>query len=111
MTECNGCGSCCDPVFLTHAMAVKRETLLTPQGDQLREMLTPLGPSKSGEGIVFECMHFDKHERRCTNYEGRPEMCSGYPWYGGAPKEGVLGLTCSFQADLGRTVLPIVEVR
>lgn len=109
MTECNGCGSCCDPVSLSPAMVHRRDSSFGQQADQLREMLIPVGPARGG-GANYECIHFDKRERRCTNYEGRPEMCRGYPWYGKAPVEDIIGLTCSFQADLGRTVLPIVAV-
>lgn len=28
----------------------------------------------------YTCKHFDDAESRCTNYEGRPQMCRAYPY-------------------------------
>lgn len=67
--------------------------------------------------ITFTCDAFDPVERRCTAYEQRPLMCENYPFYGRNPldrtdgREPINDLVCAFQADAGRKVLPIVEIR
>lgn len=30
----------------------------------------------------FYCAHYDEETATCTDYDNRPDMCAGYPWYG-----------------------------
>lgn len=61
----------------------------------------------------IRCDQWNPHTRLCEAGEGRPPICSGYPWYGREPyaeASGMLDRTCVFHADLGRTVLPLIAV-
>lgn len=71
-----------------------------------------IGPD--GEVITFyySCKWYDDVERRCTNYENRPTVCSEYPW-GASDRRSIMAQqvllppSCSFNADVGREVVPI----
>jgi Fe-S-cluster containining protein len=62
------------------------------------------------EVVFYRCPHLDDDPesptyRYCLNYENRPPLCKGYPWYqDGPPKPGqnrpALPLDCSFRVDL-----------
>lgn len=51
----------------------------------------------------FGCPHYDQDIRRCTDWENRPEVCSGYPRYGRdrVPSNGLLAPGCEFRRDQG----------
>lgn len=137
MTDCNGCGSCCDPVTLPWT---QRQVQMTLPGSIMDaetrrwvlEDLTPISrreglrrtPWLQREGAVviafmgdevivdahsyYDCKHFDRETRRCTNYENRPQPCRDYPWYDGTPTPAAaLPGWCSFNADVGREVTPV----
>ena len=134
MTTCNGCGCCCDPVVMpfTQAEAV-RMPLSELDPVHRRWILNDLTPMPYREGIAkapwlrgqlmatadgtgvtpffFRCRWFDQDSRSCTNYENRPEVCSGYPWSGEPPRpDAALPPACSFNADVGRAVEPMPVV-
>lgn len=133
MTECNGCGGCCDPVVLSYTQEQARRTLPFEWGDPrtrqwVIEDLTPItraeglrrAPylSAGGKTLVdengepsilwshfYECRWFDREARRCTNYEARPIVCREYPWLTGVPDPAAaLPSECSFRADIGQPV-------
>lgn len=129
MTECNGCGGCCDPVVLPFTQQqVKFASKFDIDDEDRRfvlEDLTPMRPKLAlekrpemrGRPLVdaagdlmllphfYTCKHFDEETRACTNYEGRPPVCRGYPWYDSGPKHGAaLPPACSFNADIGQPV-------
>lgn len=134
MTQCNGCGGCCDPValplspleisqltedecdspltyrWLTQDLTVikRREGLqranYMSQGG--KSMRVTKGIGKTETEIVYtmfyECRHYDAENRECTNYENRPPMCSGYPWYDQpVDKNKALPDECEFRLDQG----------
>lgn len=123
MTACRpDCGQCCDPVMLPYsrmeaifdpsipleerqwadrcltAMPVKEAHLKAPWliGRLLADRFgNPSSP------FFFRCSNFDPATRQCTDYDNRPGMCRGYPWYGGQPRtDAALPPDCSYQADL-----------
>lgn len=56
--------------------------------------------------VFYRCPHFEDDPESaeyglCRNYDDRPPMCSGFPWYGRGPdpRKG-LPLDCSFRIDL-----------
>lgn len=133
MTECNGCGCCCDPVVLSASQrdyagqfpglpggperANRDWVLLTPiptrdgmrRARYLDSAIQPLGNAQ----IVlffFECRHFDTENRVCTNYENRPPVCRGFPWFDTAPNpvQG-LPLECEFRRDIGEVPIAFVN--
>lgn len=127
MTECNGCGGCCDPVMmpytqefaLRHADEFPTENLrwiledLTPMTDHIAEekepefvrRVTNMARKKNQQRHFFSCINFDRHTRTCRIYEDRPPVCHGYPWLTGQPKHGtILPPACSYNADIGQPV-------
>lgn len=128
MTECNGCGVCCDPVVLP---ITQIEALTAPLDPEVRrwvlEDLIPMSrrEAKAKFPLVFErpvhqvlngvatmlqplfyrCRNYDPETGRCAIYETRPETCRDFPWAGGRPNPGIaLPAPCSFNADVGRPV-------
>lgn len=103
---------CCDPVK-TH---LPPQAMTGPSGPFAREHWTVIEVIEDqGHWPIYHlrCDRFDSHARRCTAYADRPPICSGYPWYGREPsieRAEVLDLMCAFQADVGRTALPIVRI-
>lgn len=106
------CGFCCDPVFLDAEMVTKvyDPARTGPQGQWLTDNWEPIGPANS-DGVLFRCASYDVEHRTCLTWETRPEVCRGFPFYGRPPEEAAVSKICGYQADLGRTVLTIVEVR
>lgn len=125
MTECSMCGDCCENIALNkdlglmtaqiafgkvagkyHKDAVFIQNNMRPTGKVVRH----------GKVVkqVLECAKFDKETRKCTAHDERPEMCRQYPFYGRDPLESrgdtTMGGRCSFLADAGYKMLPIVEV-
>lgn len=123
MTDCNGCGDCCDPVGLAVSPEMVRAR---PQGfsERFRQWVTaelvPISlreayarlPALAGAELGrpgyatrrhwYRCPHLDAATRRCTAYERRPLTCAGFPWYRGAPSMRTLAAfpRCSFHADV-----------
>ncbi len=130
MTECNGCGSCCDPVVLPYTQEQALGLAMDP-ADKLWTLqdLTPISQAEAEQKepefvrklaklfkqrrIVdrmhyFSCRHFDTESRTCRNYDARPPVCQKYPWLGGEPIQGTpLPPACSFRADIGQSVVEI----
>ena len=128
MTECNGCGGCCDPVFMPYsqeqALAYKDQigpesmrwiqedlTPMSRRQAKLREpklvrRLSKLRRQADAEPMHFySCRHFDPDTRRCLIYENRPPVCRRYPWLLGKSVPGTpLPAACSFNADIGQPV-------
>lgn len=136
MTECSACGDCCDPVIVT----------FDPQDFAAKQLARPVPPDTTApdwvryqyqffldhwtsqstyttdDGVTVHrvrCDQFDRETRTCLAHDRRPQVCSGFPWYG-ISKGGdwwqsvadQLPPRCSFNADVpGRRMLPIVEVR
>lgn len=134
MTDCSRCGDCCDPVIVVfdpQVWAAERLTAanLSDVGRGNAEFLRDHWTSQStfteqleGQDVTVHrvrCSAFDPDSRLCTAHDSRPQVCSGFPWYGRPdgdkgrrPVADSLSPRCSFNADVpGRTMLPIIEVR
>lgn len=126
MTECAQCGDCCDPVHLPLSPAdisAYREAQATQHGRRTVANKTMawllrlelVGRRWNGKRMtyLYRCPHFTD-ERTCGNYGMRPSVCSAYPFYGKDPVEHgadvSMGGRCSFLADVGYKMLPIVSV-
>lgn len=78
--SCNGCGRCCQRIYVRHARDVikceeefeKLKTLHFFYG-YLRVL------DKDEMGLIFECSKLDKETGRCTAYNKRPVLCRQYP--------------------------------
>lgn len=135
MTDCSRCGDCCDPVIVTFdPQEYAAEALTRLDGKEADdwarhqiEFFRDHWRSKStyestvnGEPVTVhrvECDQFDRATRSCGAHDNRPQVCSGFPWYGREPHSAEaqpcassLSPRCSYNADV-RTTLPIVEVR
>jgi Fe-S-cluster containining protein len=138
MTECNGCGVCCDPfmmVYSPHDVITMGPRLDAEERAFYDQHLTPIRRADGrrmvahwssgwseihipGDGWqmlaawYYRCDRYDPVARRCTDYENRPDVCRGYPWYGEAPDPNKsLPPTCSYRADVGKAVEPVeVEI-
>jgi Fe-S-cluster containining protein len=129
VTECNGCGSCCDPVTIPYTKldAATDYTLddrtrrwvlddLTPMSRRdvldrepwLLDKSTRLSAAVDGGDLFvpyfYSCRWFDETERRCTNWDDRPAPCRMYPWLDEPQPTAALPPTCSFRADIGQPV-------
>lgn len=113
MTECNGCGACCDPVISVVpppmlADGSADDVVGAEEADWMRAHLTPILPRRHGMKMVrswssgttwfhapgsadlhpvlswfYRCDLYDAETRRCTDFANRPTMCRQYPWYEG----------------------------
>jgi Fe-S-cluster containining protein len=136
MTECSRCGDCCDPVIVVFDpkdLAAEKLADLPDdapdweryQYEFFRDHWTSTSTFEVDEGFGritvhrVQCDQFDRDSRTCRAHDRRPQVCSGFPWYG-RPEHDVesraqvassLSPRCSFNADVpGRRMLPIVEV-
>lgn len=137
MTECNGCGACCHPFQMPYSPADVQRLTATGRLDPgeaafYRDHLTPMRRGEARRLIghwagpfsavmdpltgeldfvwqhYYRCDLYDETERRCTDYEHRPDVCRRYPWYESPPDGNkVLPPTCSYRADVGLPVEPV----
>ncbi len=133
-TKCNGCGQCCDPVTVPLGPETLREfpeiaeelpektrrwilEALSPAefpewadeswGVPWTEVVTSHG-TKQVRAEFYNCAHYDRESRSCMAYDERPDICSGYPWYDGAPNAlAALPPACEFHLDVGRQPVPV----
>lgn len=138
MTECNGCGGCCNPVaspftkpeirillahgkmneedgyfMLEDTVAISRRQAIERAPWLRNAKLYTVNPVTM-EPIIslsfYECKHYDPETRACTNYENRPPVCRDYPQYNNWPNPGAaLPPECSFNADIGKPVALIAK--
>lgn len=120
--ECNGCGACCDPVVLRGAAdlvitehAAGLHGVPRPESDAAFALAhwTRIGDAPDGDGGLWTCDAYDRETRECGAYDDRPQVCSGYPWYGRAPDAGrELYAECSYRADLppGAVLIPVEPI-
>jgi Fe-S-cluster containining protein len=122
---CAECGDCCDPVGMSGRVrgVIQRWQAWENAGgnrdeaencdpsvwfaiDRWAPILGPMGERSIAEDPEFRnhrCDMFDTTTRLCTAYEGRPPVCSGFPWYGEAqtPEHiAVLPSRCSYALDV-----------
>lgn len=136
MTECNGCGDCCDPVAYDvrkgKDFLMKWAAASDPRIDAVWEKLWVRSPNKwkddrrpeairnyldarwivdhwhdLGDGDAL-CDAFDPETRTCLAYDARPPVCSNFPWYNKPPVSDFVFLSdrCSFWADLPEETWP-----
>lgn len=131
MTECSRCGRCCDPVITTFDPQVLAATRLADddfedesvryQYEFFRDHWKSVGTfathrPEAPVGYRVVCDQYDPSSRSCLAQESKPDICSGFPWYGREPRSdaaadvaAALLPQCSFNADV-RRMLPIVAV-
>lgn len=112
-----GCGACCDPVFLSQEQAEKifSSRVMGPLSERHAEdtlfIVNHWQPYAAwGSGVALICTEYDPASRSCKAYDHRPPVCRDYP-LGYTSESFVDKLVCGYQAEEGRTVLPLVEIR
>jgi Fe-S-cluster containining protein len=129
MPECNGCGACCEPFVTVYGPFDLVRLAHTMEPEELafhREHLTPMrrkdgrrmaawnsgfsefvieGKAQLVATHYYKCDRYDPVAKLCTDYDNRPDVCRGFPWYGQRPdRRKSLPPTCSFNEDIGRPV-------
>lgn len=126
--RCTGCGGCCDPVIIPRRMVTKTRVAGDPDlmpvapgasdGERcrswIRDDLTRISRTEalrrrpaialgatSGQ-FFYACRHYDRETRRCLDYDNRPSICRGFPWYGKEPTAAALEYLpeCGYREDL-----------
>ena len=130
MGKCTGCGGCCNPVTLPRHSVTKSRIKGEPewqfsapdgddpercktwvrddlrrisQGEALRRRPSlAIDPSWNRGVFFYECRHYDSALRQCRDYENRPSICRGFPWYGKEPIADTLEALpdCGYREDL-----------
>lgn len=101
MTECNGCGGCCDTIYARSTEELRaREAPPLADIEFMEEHWHPIGTMLTT--IVYRCDVYDPETRRCTDYENRPPVCRGYPGFGKelTPDQLWHYPQCEFWADI-----------
>jgi len=78
--SCNGCGRCCQRIYVRHA----RDVIKTEEEfEKLKTLHYFYGYlkvlDKDETGLVFECSKLDKESGKCKAYNKRPVLCRQYP--------------------------------
>lgn len=114
------------PLHLQNGVA--DEVFGETEAEWMRVHLTPIKPRRIGLAMVsdwskgmthweldgkmflqlswfYECDLYDAEHRRCTDWNNRPNICRGYPWYEDGPDDTkALPPECSFRVDIGLPV-------
>lgn len=107
-----GCGSCCDLLTVSQRVAeliwgpVDPEVLPARDGEWIADNWEPLREASGGQ-VRLRCVSYDIEARACTTYDVRPDVCRRFPFYGDDPQTRFVENICGYQAELGRTVLPL----
>lgn len=121
MTECTRCGDCCVDIWsvgpdrLAQVLAivpplVPNPVLAANQASALFMLAHWELQEVRGQHARYSCDAFDPASRLCTAQQARPPVCSGFPWYGKAPRASIsLSPRCNYNRDL-RTALPVVAI-
>jgi Fe-S-cluster containining protein len=86
-------------------MISRREGLT--RSPYVKKGLTIFADENTGEALwvwsfFYNCKHYDRETKQCRNYENRPPICSGFPWYDQPPDSTkALPFDCSYRADQG----------
>lgn len=80
MDGCDGCGLCCDPVYLGPGVRMKVIKDGHPDHHANGNIEWARNLMPRGDGY-YDCPNFNTETRNCNDYENRPEVCRGYPFY------------------------------
>lgn len=78
--KCNGCGRCCQKIYITHAnklIETEEEFEYLKTLHYFYNWLSVIG--KDETGLIFECSKLNKETGKCTAYNQRPSICRQYP--------------------------------
>lgn len=107
---CARCGDCCENIWVRTSLERLAQWRADGSYDDRPEQVYnidfmvrhwhPNPPREDGE-VSFSCDQFDPVHRLCLARDTRPPVCRDYPWYGAAPRDGVLtNPRCSYLLDL-----------
>lgn len=81
--QCNKCGLCCYRKIgiMAHPRIIKSKFLskiVTKFYYHVNDFI--LSEIDTEDNVfIFECLHFDKQNMKCTSYKNRPAACRDYP--------------------------------
>lgn len=115
MSTCSG--DCCRSFTIGHSPEqIEAWGPKVEDGEQIADMLIPLGPFQPGEALpngrlaedgshYYTCRHFDDAAKTCTDYDNRPRMCRDYPYRGVCEHEACGWPAAKDKAHPGRLVV------
>ena len=107
---CKQCGKCCEVIVLSVSMERIKDLAYLDNGSGFTEKESDVifiaknwselskkdaisrnphiktwkgeGDIDNNEKYFYECLRFNRETRKCSAYESRPKVCSGFPYYG-----------------------------
>ena len=102
--KCNGCGKCCQKIYVKHAKGVIKEEKEFEKLKKLHPFYTYLTVvDKDETGLVFECCNLDKETHLCKIHKTRPGICRRYP------QEELFAMGGTLSDDCGYKLTPIIS--
>lgn len=100
--KCNGCGRCCQEIFVKHAGGIVKDEKEYERLKKMHPFYSYLKIKyKDEDGLVFECKKLDKENGKCTIYKNRALICKLYP------QEEIFMLGGVISENCGYTFIPL----
>lgn len=78
--SCNGCGACCEQIYVKTAKFVvrsKEHFEILQKKHRFYRDLENIGEDENG--LVFACKNLDPHTKKCKIHKFRAHICREYP--------------------------------
>lgn len=116
--SCSMCGKCCEAIRLPMPYESFEYPSIYKGAPFMHENFVPMTSSEAFdinpnlirftlegelmESYYYSCKMYDKETKKCNAHDTRPEVCSGFPWYGHSINNQTLGmhLECSYWNDV-----------
>lgn len=115
--DCSMCGKCCEAILIpVSSEEMKPDSgIRFRDGDFMRENFVPMtqeeafrinpnlaDPLSIEKKYYYSCKQYDKTTKLCGAHENRPQVCSGFPWYGNSINNQSLLMhkECSYWLDV-----------
>lgn len=144
--SCHMCGKCCEAIHLLQSpqevASIAESEKMSGDARFITDNWTPITKEEAftinpylkqnedglaekgidnvyGKFYYYTCTQLDKETRKCRVHENRPQVCSGYPWYGRRPNNSILWYAdeCGYKVDLetsddvpGMRKVPLKEI-
>lgn len=125
MTKCKMCGKCCQAIVLpfdfNHIKVVAERESKHKDGQKTssfcfavrnfkeisKEKALEINPyienwpNEQEIQFFYKCKQYEPISKKCNVHSIRPEVCSGFPFYGREPfKQAMYSKNCAFQKDI-----------
>lgn len=100
--HCNGCGRCCQQIYVKHAKGVIQDEKDFENLKHQHRFYTYLKVTGKDEiGLIFECQNLDKETHKCKIHKTRPGICRRYP------QEEIFAMGGGLAENCGYKLVPI----